>query len=202
MEPWYRTDPLRFAAAALVAGLLLGGIVTLRAGQDVVDPERDPGALARRGARQRPGSCEADRDPDRRAQGRRQAGQAHEAQADADGRRARDSGPDATATATPDDEENGADTPAATPAPVRAAPRKAPQQVAGNRKPTITPQRKTTKPPASTPAPARTPAPAPTSAPAPASTPAPTAAPTRPGPNRPPGGGGGGDDDDPGNPGG
>jgi hypothetical protein len=192
--PWYRRDGLRLGGAALLAGLVLGGLVTFAlsdkstppaalpeqsvaeaiAGDQAASPTATPTAAPK--AAKQPAAKPAKRRTARKAP--------------------RSSGAVAaepTATATPEDEELGDATPA-TPR-GQAVPRK----VVAKLRTVITPQRKAAKSPASTPQPAA-PAPAPTeSAPQPAATatPAPTKPPKppKPEPPGPPGGGGGGDDD-------
>jgi outer membrane biosynthesis protein TonB len=191
--PWYQQQRFRFAGAALLAGLGIGGLVTLALGYQssphAAIPERsafdaigsDRAAVATATATARPkASARPAKKPKQTKAGVpvSSAGTA-----------------EPTATSTPDDEELG-NSPASTPAPARSAPRR--QTVVTTPRTQLKPvTKKTPAKPAPTPRPTTTaPTPAPTAA---APQPAATATPNP--PHRPPyPHPGGGDDDDPGTP--
>ena len=81
--PWYRRQRFRFARPALLAGLVIGGLVTLALGDRNSQPAHPRAQLGRRGDRQRPGRgrrrrhADAGREPkanaEREAQGARRS---------------------------------------------------------------------------------------------------------------------------------
>jgi hypothetical protein len=192
--PWYRDQRFRYAAAALLAGLVIGGIVTIALGHKSsslppISDRSDAEAIASDHAAVAKPAAKATAAPKPAVKPRRKHKHSPASVA------VTSAAAEPAATSTPDDEEHGS-SPASTRAPVRSAPRRSAPRVVSKPRTQITPVVK--KAPAK---PAPTPRPA-----APAPTPAPTAAPPAPAPtanpgppHRPPGGHhGGGDDDDPG----
>jgi hypothetical protein len=181
--PWYQQPRFRFAGAALLAGVVIGGLVTLALGYEssphIAIPERTAAdaiagdRVAVSTATTRPTASASPAKKPKHTKATIPVSSAATAEP--------------TATSTPDGEELG-NSPASTPAPTRSTPRR--QSVVTKPRTQLKPV--TEKAPA-TPAPT----PAPTAA---APQPAATATPTLKPPNRPPQPhpGGGDDDDDPG----
>jgi hypothetical protein len=199
--PWYQQPRLRLAGAALLAGLVIGGLVTLAlsyqntppaaipegSAADAIASDQSAVATATPAATARPkASARPAKKPKRTL-----ASVAVSSAATAE----------PTATATPEDEELG-NSPASTPAPTRSAPRR--QRTVNTPRRQVKPVSKRTPakaaptPQPSTP-PAATPAPA-AATPQPAATPPPTAtpAPKPPKPPKPHPRPGGGEDGEPG----
>jgi hypothetical protein len=199
--PWYQQPGFRFAGAALLAGLMIGGLVTLalgykssppapipeRSAADAIASDRAAVATATPAASARP---KASARPSKKAK-RTLASVPVSSAATAE----------PTATSTPEDEELG-NIPASTPAPTRSAPRR--QSVVNKPRTQIkikpvtkqTPAKASPTPQPSTP-PAATPAPT-TAAPPPVATATPEPAPKPPKPPKPHPRPGGDGDDDPG----
>jgi hypothetical protein len=196
--PWYQQPRLRVAGAAVLAGLVIGGLVTLALGYK----RSPPAAIPERSAADAIASDETAVATATPAAGARPKASARRAKkpkrtlASVPVSNAANAEP--TATATPEDEELG-NSPASTPAPTRSAPRRqstvntprAQSKAVTEKTPAkATPTPKSSTPPAATPAPtAATPQPAATGSPTPAPKPP---KPPRPHPHP------GGDDDDPG----
>jgi hypothetical protein len=192
---WFRGDRVWLAGGALLAGVLLGGLVTLALGWDTTPTKTIPQRSAAEAiASDRAAAPTPTPTATPTAAPKREA--AKPARRKAARRAAAPAGapePVASATPTPDDRERGDDAPV-----TQRAPAPAPRRIVSRQKPAAIAPKPTT--PKATPAPRSTPAPTPApaqAAPQPTSAPPPASTPTRP-PNRPPHGGGGGDDDDPG----
>jgi pyruvate dehydrogenase E2 component (dihydrolipoamide acetyltransferase) len=202
--PWYIHSRVQYVAA-LLAGVALGGLLTLALGYKQIGPA----AIPERPAAEAIASDRAAVEATPTATPVPAAQPARRTKPATGSRRAAVT--IAQATATPQDVERGRQ-PGAAPSPLRAAPRRSsPQRIVAKRRSTIGPVKQKTlanPAPAASPAPTApapeptaapapaAPAPAPTAAPAPASTPAPTATPA---PQRPhPGPPGPGADDGPG----
>jgi hypothetical protein len=194
--PWYQQQRFRLAGAALLAGLVIGGLVTLALGYQSTPPAAIPErsaaeAIASDQAAVATATATATARPKASA---RPAKKPKHTQASVPVSSAATAEP--TATSTPDDEELGGNSPASTPAPARSAPRR--QSVATKPRTQIKPVVKKPTPtkPAPTPRPtAPAPTPAPTAAapqPAATATPNPPHRPPHPHPGDP------GGDDDPG----
>ena len=170
MLPWYQQPRFRVAGAALLAGLVIGGLVTLALGYQGSPPAAFPEHSAADAiASDQAAVATATATPASRPKASaRPAKKAKYTNVSVRVSSAATAEP--TATATPEDEELG-NSPASTPVPTRAAPR---------RQSAVTNPRTQIKPVAKTPTPAKpapTPPPATPAAPTPAApTPAPTAA--------------------------
>ncbi len=198
MLPWYQQPRFRVAGAALLAGLVIGGLVTLALGYQGSPPAAIPeqsAANAIASDQAAVGTATATATARPRASGR-PAKKPKRAPASLPVSSAATVEP--TATSTPEDEELG-NSPASTPVPTRSAPRR--QSVVTKPRTQLKPVAKKPTPAKPTPTP-RPAMPAPTAAPpAPTATPAPTGKPPKPPkPPKPHPGGGSGDDDDPGTP--
>jgi hypothetical protein len=193
--PWYSQPRFRLAGAALLAGLVIGGLLTVALGyqsapKQVLDRSAAEAIASDHAAVAKPAATTT---PVARKIAAKATKRAKHAKAVVITAAAKPA-----ATSTPKDEEHGENA-ASTPAPSRSTPRRQTQRVVSKPRTQITPVTKKKTPAKSTPAPKPT---------APVATPAPTAAPQAPAPtatpnppHRPPTGHpGGGDDDDPGQP--